>query len=291
MIISCSRRSDIPAFYSDWFFNRLRSGYVQVRNPMNPKQVRRISLAPADVDCLVFWTKDPAPMRKRLQLLNDFTFYFQFTLTPYGRDIEPHLPPKDEIADTFLTLSDKIGKERLIWRYDPILLSESISIGYHTDHFGKMARQLSGHTEKCIISFIDMYRHINSRMSGLSVRPPAESEMRTLAQNIGRIARGFGIKVETCAEQIDLFDLGIEHGKCIDDRLISKLTGTKLNIGKDKYQRELCGCAASVEIGEYNTCGHLCQYCYANVSKKKIERNRSLHNVQSPLLGGEVDDR
>jgi len=291
MIISCSRRSDIPAFYSDWFFSRIREGYALVRNPMNPKQVRRISLAPEDVDCLVFWTKDPAPMRNRLQLLNDFTFYFQFTLTPYGKDIEPHLPPKTELLDTFLRLSDKIGKQRMIWRYDPILLSENISIDYHVDHFGVMAQRLAGRTNKCVISFIDMYRHISSRMAGLSVRPPAESEMRTLAQNIGRIARGCGINVETCAEKIDLSDLGIDHGKCIDDRLISDLSGKRVSIAKDKYQRELCGCVASVDIGEYDTCGHLCKYCYANVSKKKIENNRFLHNALSPLLGGEADDR
>ena len=291
MIISCSRRSDIPAFYSDWFFNRIREGYVRVRNPMNPKQVRRISLAPADVDCLVFWTKDPAPMLRRLQLLKDFTFYFQFTLTPYDKSIEPHLPPKTGIVDTFLKLSEKIGHKKMIWRYDPILLSEGISIDYHTDHFGNMARQLSGHTEKCVISFIDMYRHINSRMAGLSVRTPNESEMRTLAQNIGRIARGFGIKVETCAEKINRDDSGIEHGKCIDDRLISRLNGTTLNIGKDKYQRELCGCVASVDIGEYDTCGHGCRYCYANVTQKKIETNQSQHDNQSPLLVGGIDDR
>jgi len=292
MIISCSRRSDIPAFYSDWFFNRLHEGDAQVRNPVNPKQIRRISLAPADVDCLVFWTKDPAPLLQRLPLLNAFTFYFQFTLTPYGPDFEPHLPPKTEIIDTFLKLSDKIGKKRIIWRYDPILLSEKINVDYHVDHFGNMAQRLAGRTEKCVISFIDMYRHIHTRMAGLGVRAPDESEMRTLARGIGQIARGFGIQMETCAEKIDLADLGIEHGRCIDDRLISKLTQTKLKIGKDKSQRELCGCVASVDIGEYNTCGHLCTYCYANVSKKKMERNRFAHNVQSPLLsddpGGSV---
>ncbi len=269
MIISCSRRTDIPAFYSDWFFKRLHEGYVLVRNPMNPQQVRNISLAPADVDCLVFWTKDPAPILDKLLLLTDYNYYFQFTLTPYGKDIEPHLPLKTEILDTFLRLSDKIGKKKIIWRYDPILLSEKYNIDYHVDHFNNMAKQLSEYTEKCVISFIDMYHHINSRMADIYVRPPNESEMRILAQSIARIACSFGIKVETCAEKIDLANLGIEHGKCIDDQLISELTGRKLNITKDRYQRELCGCFTSVDIGEYNTCKHLCKYCYANVSHKK----------------------
>jgi len=287
MIISCSRRTDIPAFYSDWFFNRLREGYVLVRNPMNHRQVRNVSLAPPDVDCLVFWTKDPSPMLDRLQLLKDYNYYFQFTLTPYGKDIEPHLPLKAEIVDKFIRLSDTIGKKRIIWRYDPILLSASINLDYHIERFHDLARQLAGHTEKCIISFLDMYRHIQGRMTDHSVRPPDESEMRILAAQWARIAQSHNLRMATCAEKIDLADLDIGHGRCIDDRLIAALTGTELKIPKDKYQRELCGCIASVDIGEYNTCRHGCRYCYANVSQKKIEINQALHYNQSPLLIGD----
>ncbi|MGD0022181.1 MAG: DUF1848 domain-containing protein [Smithellaceae bacterium] len=284
MIISCSRRTDIPAFYSDWFFNRIHEGYVLVCNPMNSKQVRNISLAPSDVDCIVFWTKDPAPMLDKLQLLQDYNFYFQFTLAPYGKDIELNLPPKTEIIDTFLKLSDKIGKKRIIWRYDPILLSKSVGIEYHVNNFASLAKLLSGHTEKCIVSFVDMYRHLQNKMTHLSVRPPDESEMRVLAEKITQIANDNNIKVETCAEKIDLADLEIGHGRCIDDRLIAELTGVDLKIGKDKNQRELCGCVASVDIGEYNTCKHLCSYCYANVNQKKVEKNNALHHSTSPYF-------
>ncbi len=291
MIISCSRRTDIPAFYSDWLINRIREGNVQVRNPMNARQVRRVSLAPADVDIIVFWTKDPSPMLDKLRMLNDYLFYFQFTLTPYDKEIEPHLPPKAQITDTFLRLSDRIGAQRVVWRYDPILFTDHITVDYHIDHYGEMARRLAGHTEKCVISFIDMYRHIQKRMAGQSVRQPGEPETRALAQGISRIAGSVGIIMETCAEKIDLSDAGIGHGKCVDDRLISELTGTEVPTVKDRYQRELCGCAASVDIGEYNTCGHLCNYCYANVSRRKIDKNRLLHNDQSPLLIGEIDER
>ncbi len=282
MIISCSRRSDVPAFYANWFFNRLREGYVEVRNPRNARQVRRVSLAAADVDCFVFWTKDPAPMLDRLHLLQDYPSYFQFTLTPYGCDIEPHLPPKTKITDTFRRLSDSIGAQRVIWRYDPILLSKDISVSYHVDHFGEMAGRLSGHTRKVVISFIDMYRHIQNRMRNLSVRSPDEAQMRTLAAGIARIAKSAGMSVETCAEEIDLAECGIDHGSCVDDRLISELIGRRLNVQKDKYQRKSCGCVASVDIGEYNTCGHRCLYCYANVSLEKIEKNRRAHDEQSP---------
>ena len=291
MIISCSRRTDIPAFYSDWFFNRLREEFVLVRNPMNARQVRKISLAPADVDCIVFWTKDPAPMLDKLQLLKDYKFYFQFTLTPYDKDIEPNLQPKSKILDSFLNLSDRIGAKRIIWRYDPILLSKSIGIENHVDHFAEMARRLSGYTEKCVISFVDMYRHIQVRMADLSARSPDEFEMRTLAKSIVKIAGSLQMKVETCAEALDLVDLGIGHGRCIDNRLIAELTGRELTIGKDKYQRNLCGCVSSADIGQYNTCRHLCKYCYANVSPKKVGKNSSLHDFQSPLLIGEIGDR
>lgn len=288
MIISCSRRTDIPAFYSNWFFNRLREGNVLVRNPGNRRQLRSISLAPQDVDCIVFWTKNPVPMLERLHLLQDYNYYFQFTLTPYGKDIEPNLPPKDEVVDTFLKLSGKIGRKRIVWRYDPILLSPGVNIDYHIHNFADLARRLSDHTEKCVISFMDMYRHLQSKSAGLALRPPNTAEMRMLAEAIARIAGGCNIKVETCAEKVDLADLGIERGKCIDDCLIAQLSGRNLKIEKDKHQRELCRCVAAVDIGEYNTCRHLCSYCYANTGLKTVEKNRRLHSSQSPLLVGEV---
>ena len=291
MIVSCSRRTDIPALYSDWFFKRLREGYVLVRNPMNSKQIRNVSLTPPNVDCFVFWTKNPAPMLEKLYLLHDYKYYFQFTLTLYGKDIEPNLPPKAKIIDAFLKISDKIGKKRVIWRYDPILLTKSVSIEYHIEHFTRLAKILSGYTEKCIISFIDLYGHLRQQFTSLSIRPPDEFQMRLLAENIAKIASACKIKIETCAEKIDLSAWGISHGKCVDDCLISELTGTKQKIKKDKNQRELCGCASSIDIGEYNTCSHKCCYCYANSSQKTIEKNLSLHNVKAPLLVGETKGR
>jgi hypothetical protein len=290
MIISCSRRTDIPAFYSDWFFNRLREGYVSVRNPMNSKQVRQVSLSPQDIDCIVFWTKDPTPMLGKLQLLNDYNFYFQFTLTPYIQDFEPNLPPKDQIIESFLRLSDTIGAKRVIWRYDPIILSKDITSDYHVEHYTRFARRLSGHSGKCIISFIDTYRHLQSKSADLAIRSPDESEMRSLAKQLAQVAGACNMKVATCAEKIDLADLGIAHGKCIDDGLISELTGMNLKIAKDKNQRELCGCVESIDIGEYNTCCHFCRYCYANSSLKTMEKNLSRHNDQSPFLIGELDE-
>jgi len=291
MIISCSRRTDIPAFYSDWFFNRIREGFVLVRNPMNAKQVRRVSLLPEDVDGFVFWTKNPKPMLERLHLLNRYDYYFQFTLTSYGKDIESGVPPVEEMVDSFRRFSDRIGPRRVIWRYDPILLAKDIGMPYHLEHFADMAGRLSGYTQKCVISFLDMYRHITNRMVGLSVRAPDVSEMRMLAKGICEAAGPCGMKVETCAEEIDLDDLGIDHGSCIDVRLMSDISGKNLSAEKDRYQRKLCGCAASVDIGQYDTCRYFCKYCYANVSSKKIEKHCALHDQQSPLLVGASDDK
>ncbi|MFO7568981.1 MAG: DUF1848 domain-containing protein [Smithellaceae bacterium] len=291
MIISCSRRTDIPAFYSDWFFNRLQAGFVEVRNPRNPGQIKTVSLLPDFMDGFVFWTKNPAPMLPKLDLLNDYPFYFHFSLTPYGSDIEPHLPPKSECLDTFRRLSDAISPRRAIWRYDPVVFSRNIGLAYHEDAFGNLARQLAGFTKRCVISFVDLYRHIAKRMAAISLRAPDEDETRQLGNLISEIAASFGITVETCAEQIDLSADGIKHARCIDDRLMSEISGKPLFLPKDRYQRKVCGCVASVDIGAYNTCGHQCAYCYANISQKQIEQNRSRHHDRSPLLIGEIGGR
>jgi len=245
----------------------------------------------SDVDCIVFWTKDPMQMLDKFELLHGYNFYFQFTLTPYGNDIEPNLPQKTQIIDSFRKLSDHIGKKRNIWRYDPIILSDRMNIEYHVEQFNNLAERLTHYTEKCIISFLDSYRHIQSQMSNLRIRPPDESEMRDLAQEISKIAGEHNIKVETCAESVDLADTSIGHGQCIDNRLISQLTGINRKAEKDKHQRKYCECASSIDIGEYNTCLHRCAYCYANISPRKVEKNRFLHENQSPWLVDPVKER
>lgn len=241
MIISASRRTDIPAFYSDWFFKRIKEGYVLVRNPMNHNIVSKVNLKPEVVDCIVLWTKDPRNMLQRLDRLNRYKYYFQFTLNPYDKEIEPYLPDKEEIIDTFIMLSEKIGRNRVIWRYDPILLSDKIDKDYHLKSFEFLAQKLRGHTEKCMISFVDLYRNVQNKVKQLKVRVPDETEMREMAAKFAEVGRAYGIKIETCAEKADLSELGVSHGKCIDDNLISDLLGKKINPEKDKRQRDACG--------------------------------------------------
>ena len=182
MIISASRRTDIPAYYPDWFYNRIREGYVCVRNPMNFHQVSRIDLSPDVVDGIVFWTKNPLPLMSRLEELRAYPFYFQFTLTPYGKDVEPGVPSKNDIIlPAFQELSRQIGPERVIWRYDPILLTDRYTMDYHITFFSQLARRLEGYARKCIISFVDLYRNTQSNMNGLGFAPLTEKEIAELA--------------------------------------------------------------------------------------------------------------
>ena len=290
MIVSVSRRTDIPAFYPDWFFRRLEEKYVYVRNPMNPRQVSELRLDRDSVDCFVFWTKNPGPMMDRLSALDEmeYPYYFQFTLTAYGTDLEPGVADKDEMIKIFRRLSRRIGPERVVWRYDPVLLGGDYTIQYHREWFEKMCRALCGYTESCVISFLDMYSRIKKNMEYQGILPLSQEDIRILASILGPIAARYGIRMSTCSEEMDLEEYGIRKGECIDDRLIESITGHHLDVKRDDTQRASCGCVKSVDIGTYHTCAHFCRYCYANLSQRQVEENRRQHNPDSPLLIGSL---
>jgi len=264
MIISASRRTDIPSYLSDWFFDRIKEKSVFVKNPMNARQISAISLAPDDVDCIVFWSKNPKPMLDKLQLIKNYSYYFQFTLNPYEQDIEVNLPLKDEIIETFKQLSDKICPKKVIWRYDPVLLNDKYTIAYHIDNFGKYAGALKGYTEKVTFSFIDFYKRITENIKTFNIRETTSEEKNLIAEQFSQIAKENNLLIDTCAEDIDLSKYGITHARCIDDRLISRITGKNCSAEKDKNQRVECGCVKSKDIGEYHTCSNGCIYCYAS---------------------------
>lgn len=294
MILSASRRTDIPNYYSEWFINRVREGFLYVRNPMNARQVSRIDLSPEAVDCIVFWTKNPAQMIDKLGYLSDYTYYFQFTLTGYGKDIEPHLPDKrEELISTFRKLSEKTGKEKVIWRYDPILINKKYTAEYHLKAFEEIAGKLSGYTEKVIISFVDLYAKIQRNMRQLDIRQMTNEEIVSLAEKMAQIASRCNLIIETCAEKINLEQAGIRHGSCIDKKLIERLSGCKLRGEKDRNQRQECGCLESVDIGAYDTCLNGCKYCYANYNDDRVKEMVKLYDEKSPLLCGYItaDDR
>lgn len=286
MIISCSRRTDIPAFYSKWFFNRVREGFVQTRNPFNPKQISTISLKPGNVDCFVFWSKNPAPMLSRLNELESYSYYFQFTLNGYGGDIERNLPPVETLIETFKELSKKIGKDRVIWRYDPVLLSPKYTKEFHIDNFEYLASKLGAYTNRSVFSFIDLYKKISKKMESLEIREPDSSEMMDIARSFKGICNRYSLDLRTCGEAIDLRSLGIEKSSCIDGDLIRSITGRDLNFKRDSSQRGECLCVKSRDIGVYNSCLHNCVYCYANSKIEGVRENIKKHDNLSNFLIG-----
>lgn len=289
MIISASRRTDIPSYYSEWFFNRIKEGYACVRNPMNPHQISKVSLSPDMIDGIVFWTKNPTPMLSRLDELRDYTYYFQFTLTPYGADVEKNLPSKNDIIiPTFQKLSSLIGKERVVWRYDPILLNDKYTLQYHKKYFRMLCDKLADHTEKCTISFLDLYKNIRRNLAPLGIRPLTFGQIEELAGYFSEIAREHGIHIDTCAEETDLSKYGVGHASCIDRHRLERIGNCRLDVKRDKNQRAACGCVTSIDLGAYNTCRNGCVYCYANFNQTLVNDCCSRHNPSSPLLYGEV---
>ena len=289
MIISASRRTDIPTYYSEWFFNRLREGYVLVRNPMNARQISRISLSPEAVDGIVFWTKNPVPMLSRLGELEPYPYYFQFTLTAYGRDVEPNLPGKNGVLiPAFQELSRMAGRERVVWRYDPIFLSDRYTVEYHCRYFRVLAAKLGEYTEKCTVSFLDFYRSTARNMRSLHIREMTAAQQREMMERFSEIAGEYGLYIDTCSEAISLEDLGISHASCVDRERLERIGGYRLKVGRDRNQRKECGCAASVDIGAYDTCGNGCLYCYATDSPPRAAERVRAHRPDSPILFGTV---
>jgi len=294
MILSVSRRTDVPNYYSDWFFNRIKEGFVYVRNPMNVHQVSKIDLSPDVVDCIVFWTKNPEPMIDRLDELKAYKYYFQFTLTGYGRDIEPGVPHKrDVMIPVFQRLSEKTGREKIIWRYDPVMFTEKYTPEYHFRAFGQIAEALKGYTDKCVISFADIYEKNRKRMDVLKTYSLDSGRLMDFAQRLARIAQENNMETGSCAEKIDLEQCGIKHNCCIDKKLIETITGFRISARKDGRQRSECGCIESTDIGTYNTCKNGCIYCYANGSQEKLSGYLKKYDPLSPFLCGEMmaDDK
>lgn len=289
MIISASRRTDIPAYYSEWFENRVKEGFILVRNPMNIHQISKISLSTDVVDAIVFWTKNPVPMMERLDSFKNYPYYFQFTLTSYGKEIEAGLPSKNQVLiPAFIDLSKKIGRERVVWRYDPIFINDTYTVEYHKKYFKTLAAKLGKYTEKCTVSFLDLYRNTERNINPLGIRVPYKEEILEMMVSFIETSKEYGFYIDTCAEEIDLSNLEIQHAHCIDQERLERIGGFKLDVKKDSNQRGVCGCVASIDIGTYNTCKNGCVYCYANYSKTTVDNQTRNHNPKSPLLFGEV---
>jgi hypothetical protein len=293
MIISASRRTDIPAFYAAWLIKRIRQGECQVVNPYRRDQIKRVSLLPGDVDEIVFWTRHALPLLPFLDELDQrgFRYYFQYTLTDYPRALELKAPSLAAALGSFQALAKKIGKERVIWRYDPIYLSQATTIDFHRRNFQTLARTLRGYSQRCVVSLFDDYAKARSRLSRNPEFTPlveTSDEFRTildiLMPELVEIAADNQFEMVSCAEKVDMLPYGITPGKCVDDNLIRQVFGLSLEYKKDPGQRLACRCLPSQDIGRYDTCPFGCQYCYANRSFEQAARYFKSHNSDQANL-------
>lgn len=286
MIVSASRRTDLPAFYSAWLLRRLREGFCLVRNPYDARRLRRVPLTPDIVDCIVFWTRDPRPLLPHLREIEALghAFYFQFTLNAYGAALEPHAPPLAQAVAAFRRLSEIVGPQRVVWRYDPILLDGRYAEDFHLRAYRELAAALAGCASHCVVSFVDAYAKLGGRFREVSA-----AEMRSLAKGLARVASAYGFSLATCAEAEDLADCGLARGACIDRARIEALLGARLG-GAAQKSRAHCQCLESVDIGAYDSCLHGCAYCYATRSLAYAQRRHAAHDPASPLLIGRPGD-
>jgi len=291
VIISASRRTDIPAFYAEWFLRRVRAGACVVANPLNPRAASRVSLKPEDVDAIVFWTRNPRPLLSHLAELDErgFRYYFLFTVLDYPRTLDPSVPPARAAVAAFRQLARRLGPERVVWRYDPIVFSNVTGAAFHRRAFEDLAAALQGCTTRCVISFLTIYRKMAARLQalagqGLRLETPAPAEIEALVRALATTAAQRGMELTACAEERDLAALGVRRGKCVDDELIRRQFGIRVASRKDPSQRERCRCVVSRDIGAYDTCVYGCRYCYATNSFERARENHARHDPAAESL-------
>jgi hypothetical protein len=274
MIVSISRRCDIPRFQFDWLMERLDAGFAEVANPFNANQLRRVSLLPRDAEVLVFWTRDPRFLAAKAEELEKrgYRFYVMVSLTGYPRVLEPNAPEAEAVIRAMGELAEKTGARRVIWRYDPVFLSALTDAAFHRENFAALARRLTGKTARVIISLYDEYGGARRRIKALDLKTPPVTDgegrllprIRGLLGDLAKTAGEAGMEIRSCAEAEDLSALGIAPGACIDGGLIRELWGIPAE-GKDKNQRPHCRCAPAADIGRYGSCPAGCVYCYARI--------------------------
>lgn len=287
MIVNTGGRTDTVQYYTDWLLRRFAEGYVMVRNPLFPDKVSRYELTPDVVDCVVFCSKNYQPILPRLHEITDkFNTYFHYTITAYGRDIEPGVPPIDESIETLLRLSEQVGRRRVSWRYDPVLLTGDYTIERHIQTFKRMAKKLAPYIDRCIFSFVEMYKKLEVNMPELI--PLTGQETETLAQELGRIAEKYGIYIQTCGTNSNFARYGIHSSGCATLDILGGANGIVFKSLKHRGMRQGCHCMESRDIGAYDTCMNGCKYCYANKTPRRAFENYRLHNPKSPLLLGDL---
>jgi DNA repair photolyase len=287
LIISASRRTDIPAYYSDWFINRLKDEYFIVPHPRNNKLCFKIKIDKSNLDCIVFWTKNPIPILSKLDVIDDlgYKYYFQFSLTPYSKLIETNLPSKRDLYKGFIHLSNKLGKDFVIWRYDPIIIDDNHTIKWHLIQFENMCSKLSEYTSRCVISFIDINKNIKSLYQEISL-----NDKTTIAKEFLKIASKYKMQLYACSEDVCLEQYGISKRSCIDKEIVDKLLGESIRVDQEKNQRKYCRCIESIDIGTYNTCDNGCTYCYAVLNRNEVKKVISNHDCNNAMINNKINN-
>ncbi|OWT32664.1 hypothetical protein BGI41_06530 [Methanobrevibacter sp. 87.7] len=287
MILNVSSRTDIPSFYSKWLLKRFKEGFVYVKHPMYPDKISKLELNNNLIDCIVFCSKNYKPLLNDInKITNNFNTYFYYTITAYDKEIEPKVPSINKSIDTLIELSNKVGKERVSWRYDPILITEDYTIKTHIKAFEYIASKLAPYIDRCVFSFVDMYKKLEKNMP--EIIPLNQKDKNEIAKNIGHIAKKYNFTIQTCATDYDYTKYGIEKASCINLNLLGKANNIKFKDLKHKGQRPGCHCIETRDIGEYNSCLNGCKYCYANKTPKKAIHNYKFHDKDSPLLIGHI---
>ena len=285
MILNVSGRTDIVAFYSKWFMNRYKEGYLDVRNPFNKKLVSRIYFS--DVDLIMFCTKNPIPIIDKIKEINK-PILFHITLTPYNKDIEPKEIDKTKIIEGIKKLSKIIGIDNIYVRYDPIIINDKYNIDYHIKAFNKLCSLLNGYVKRIIISFLDEYKNVKENRNILKYKILTDNDYKLIGEYFSKIALNNGMTVQTCFEDRNLVEYGLIEGECLSHELAYKLTGKSYKSWTARKERK-CNCVQMVDIGVYNSCKHFCKYCYANYNEKEVINNYKNHNPNSSLLIGELE--
>lgn len=286
MIINTGLRTDIPGFFSKWFYNRIEEEQAYVRNPYYKSQVFHYQLKPELVDCIIFCTKNPKPILSNLDKISDFNQFWFVTITPYKKEIEPNVPSVNKVIKSFKELSSQTGKESVSLRYDPILINDKYTLDYHIDAFEKITSSLSDHTSEIIISFIDLYE--KTKRNFPQAREVSKEERLIIGEEFANIARENNLILKTCIEGNELDKFGIDSSGCMTKEVIERSIHNKLDVRVKKSRNRPCDCLLNNDIGEYNTCNHGCLYCYANSNKQLVKRNFKRHDPDSPILTGNI---
>lgn len=289
MILNTGARTDTVQYFTPWLLKRFEEGYVYTRNPLFPNKVTKYVLSPDKIDVVMFCSKNYAPILPRLHEITDkYRTYFHYTITSYGNDVEPGVPSVDDSIKTLKELEKIAGKNRIAWRYDPVLLTKDYTIERHLDTFERMAQQLAPHIDRCIFSFVEMYKKLEVNMP--EIIPMTAADKDRIAKGLGEIAAKYGIWLQTCGTYGDFSRYGIHPSGCATLEILGKANGCEFRDIKHKGLREGCRCIESRDIGAYDTCLNGCKYCYANKSPQKARDNFKLHDPNSPLLLGHLKE-